>query len=64
MASKELSVRRYRWLKRKKLTLKTFAEKVGEEFGTAYSWFEFGRTPRRRYLNNVLSVFKDWPVAK
>lgn len=63
MASRELSRKRYRWLKAKKISLMDFAIATANGFGTVYTWFEEGRTPRRRYLNSVLSVFKDWPVA-
>ena len=58
----DVSIRRYKWLSSNGLDLRRFAEQTKNDFGTAYKWFEFGRTPRRKYLEPVLVVFPDWPL--
>ena len=62
-AIKALIIERAKWLKKKKLTLRKFADATGNDFGTVYFWFENGRTPRRKYLDPVLAVYPDWPQA-
>lgn len=59
--TKAMIPRRQAWLRRNNLTVRKFAEAVGQDFGTAYKWFQSGRTPRRLYLDAVLAVFPDWP---
>lgn len=49
------------WLKKKKLTVRMFAEVTGNDSGTAHVWFRTGRVPRRKYLEDVLAMFPDWP---
>ena len=54
---------RKKWLKKKNLTIRRFAEATGNDIGTAYPWFRTGRTPRRKYLDSIDNVFADFPVA-
>lgn len=49
------------WLKKNKLTVRLFAETTGNDAGTAHVWFRTGRTPRRKYMEDILAVFPDWP---
>lgn len=51
------------WLKDHKLTKRLFAETTGNDLGTASIWFKTGRTPRRKYLEAIKSVYPDWPTA-
>lgn len=54
---------RKKWLKKKNLTVRKFAEATGNDTGTAYPWFRTGRTPRRKYLDSIDNMFTDFPVA-
>lgn len=60
---KSIEDQRAEWLLRKKLTIRQFAENTGNDFGTAYLWFQSDRTPRRKYLAPVLAKYPDWPHA-
>jgi hypothetical protein len=63
--NKNLKVVRERatWLRKNKLTIRAFAEGTGNDPGTAHVWFRTGRTPRRKYLEDILAIHSDWPVA-
>lgn len=56
-----IKAERAKWLEKKGLKIRQFAEKTGQKFGTAFKWQTSGRTPRRLYLDAVLAVFPDWP---
>ncbi len=60
----EIKTLRQRWLKKRKLKMRQFADAVDEDYGTAQRWFTSDRTPRRRSLEAVLAAFPDWPHAK
>ncbi len=49
------------WLKKNKLTVRLFSEMTGNDAGTAHVWFRTGRTPRRKYMEDILAVFPTWP---
>ena len=55
---------RKKWLKKKKLDNRKFAEATGNDTGTSAVWFKTGRTPRRKYLEDVLAVYPDFPLAQ
>lgn len=61
MRNPKMARRRRSWLRSKKLSMKEFGESTGNDYGTAYLWFREGRTPRRKYLDGVLSVHPDFP---
>jgi hypothetical protein len=55
---------RQKFLKKHKLTPRMFAESTNNDIGTAQVWFRTGRTPRRKYLEDILALFPDFPIIK
>lgn len=56
--------KRQTWLKKKKMSIRTFSESLGQDYNTVVRWFNLGRTPMRPYLKAVLSKYPDYPVKE
>ena len=63
MTDKNLIDERKKWLDRKGISIRQFAESTGNDYGTAFKWFDEARSPRRKYLDAVLGIYPDFPLA-
>lgn len=57
-----LVTKRVRWLKRRNLTLREFADSLGLDYNTVFRWFSEPRRPQRLYLKTVQKTYRDFPV--
>ena len=63
MTMTKLIAKRKKWLADKGLSIRQFAESTGNDYGTAFKWFDEARNPRRKYLDAVLVIYPDFPLA-
>ena len=63
MTMTKLIAKRKKWLADKGLSIRQFAEFTGNDYGTAFKWFDEARNPRRKYLDAVLGIYPDFPLA-
>lgn len=58
----DLPDRRARWLDKKRLTMREFADSLKLDYNTVFRWFRNARRPQRLYLEAVLAKYRDFPV--
>ena len=54
--------RREAWLKKRKMTTRQMSDALQLDYNTVVRWFEYGRTPRKLYLQRLLVVYPDFPI--